>query len=60
MSINDNVKSVRHDVKNQLSSITLALEQLRFEVDEENADAQYYLDTILSSCKSIDTLLDTL
>jgi nitrogen fixation/metabolism regulation signal transduction histidine kinase len=50
----------KHEVKNQLSSISLALEQLRYEVSEDSADAQYCLDAILASCKSINNLVDNL
>ncbi|RKR81399.1 hypothetical protein BDD43_1545 [Mucilaginibacter gracilis] len=50
----------KHDIKNQLSNITLALGQLRFEIPPDNAETQFYLDTILGSCKNIDSLLDNL
>jgi nitrogen-specific signal transduction histidine kinase len=51
---------VKHDIKNQLSNISLALEQLRFEVPDQNEDSKYYMDTIFSSVKKINTLLDDL
>ena len=64
MSANENPLSntrlFKHEVKNQLSSISMALEQLRYEVAEDSADAEYLLDTILASCKSIDSLVDNL
>ena len=51
---------VKHDIKNQLSNISLALEQLRFEIPDQNEDCKYYLDTIFASVKKINTLLDDL
>lgn len=50
----------KHDVKNQLSNISLALEQLRFEIPDQNEDCKYYLDTIFTSCKKINSLLEDL
>lgn len=49
-----------HDIRNQLSNISLALEQLRFEIPDQNEDCKYYLDTIFSSCKKINTILEAL
>jgi hypothetical protein len=47
----------KHDIKNQLSSITLALEQLKWEVSDENPDIQLYIEMIENSCKSINDTL---
>lgn len=51
---------IKHDIKNQLSNITLSLEQLRFEIPEDSTDGRFYFDTILSSCKNINNLLNNL
>jgi len=51
---------IKHDIKNQLSNISLALEQLRFEIPDQTEDIQYYLDTIFTSVKKINTILDHL
>jgi hypothetical protein len=51
---------IKHDIKNQLSNITLALEQLQFETNSKDPDVAYYFATIFSSCKKITSLLDNL
>jgi nitrogen-specific signal transduction histidine kinase len=51
---------IKHDIKNQLSNISLALEQLRFEVPDESEDCQYYVETIFTSIKKINTILDSM
>ena len=56
----DNLRQLRHDIKNQLSNIHLALEQLKYEIPEISADCLFYLDTISTSSKQIDNLLNTL
>jgi hypothetical protein len=48
---------VKHDIKNQLSNITLVLEQLKHEVPNSGADYFDYLDMISISAKQIDALL---
>ena len=61
--INDNnggrteLQDLRHDIRNQLSAIQLALEQLRYEIAPDSVDGAFYLDTISTSCVLIDTLL---
>jgi len=57
MSSEDSTNALKHDINNQLSSITLCLEQLRFEVAGQNDDIAYYFDTIEASCKNITQLL---
>jgi signal transduction histidine kinase len=49
-----------HDIRNHLSSVSLALEQLRYEITEPTEDCEYYMDTINDSCKKINTLLSDL
>lgn len=48
---------LRHDIYNQLSNIYLSVEQLRYEIPEDVADCSFYLESILSSSKKINTLL---
>jgi hypothetical protein len=50
-------KNLKHDIRNQLSTIQLALEQLRYEIPSDSADCVFYIDTIAASCVVIDTLL---
>jgi hypothetical protein len=50
-------KNLKHDIRNQLSAIQLAIEQLRYEIPLDSADSIFYLDTIAASCVVIDTLL---
>jgi nitrogen-specific signal transduction histidine kinase len=53
----DALRNLKHDIKNQLSNIHLALEQLRYEVSDPTADALFYMDTIAMSSAKIDSLL---
>ncbi|WP_448701580.1 histidine kinase dimerization/phospho-acceptor domain-containing protein [Mucilaginibacter sp. AW1-3] len=55
---NASVRMLKHDIKNQLSNIVLALSQLEYEMPETNADQKFYLDTINDSCKKINQLLN--
>jgi hypothetical protein len=48
---------LKHDVKNQLSNIHLAIEQLRYEVENPTEDCVFYMDTIAASCAKIDSLI---
>jgi signal transduction histidine kinase len=50
-------KNLKHDIRNQLSAIQLAIEQLRYEIPSDSADGVFYLDTIAASCVVIETLL---
>ncbi|WP_345954213.1 hypothetical protein [Mucilaginibacter sp. PAMB04168] len=51
---------LKHDVKNQLSNIHLAIEQLRYEVENPSTDCIFYMDTIATSCTQINNLLNTI
>ncbi|MFD0766737.1 histidine kinase dimerization/phospho-acceptor domain-containing protein [Mucilaginibacter lutimaris] len=51
------VDMLRHDIKNQLSNIYLALEGLRYEVEDQNGDLDLYMDSITQSAQKIDKLL---
>jgi hypothetical protein len=56
--INDQtMRALKHDIKNQLSNILLAIEQLRYEIPEPTADCMFYLDSISLSSATIDALL---
>ncbi|QXV66032.1 hypothetical protein INP83_02750 [Mucilaginibacter sp. 21P] len=48
---------LRHDIRNQLSNIQLALAGLEFECDQTSEDLALYLSSIAESAKRIDKLL---
>lgn len=54
---NDAIRVVRHDVKNQLSNIHLAIEQLRYEIPDISDDCKFYLDSIIKSSEIINKLI---
>jgi hypothetical protein len=49
---------LRHDIKNQLSNIVLAVEQLKYEITEPTEDCAFYLEAIATSCKNINDILN--
>ncbi|MBS7565433.1 hypothetical protein KHS38_13560 [Mucilaginibacter sp. Bleaf8] len=51
------LRRLKHDVKNQLSNIHLAVEQLRYELPDPSSDTIFYMDTIATSCAKINDLL---
>jgi nitrogen-specific signal transduction histidine kinase len=51
---------LKHDIRNQLSNIHLALEGLKYEVDDQKGDLDLYFDSMSQSAKKIDKLLDVL
>lgn len=51
---------LKHDIRNQLSNIQLALEGLKYEVDNPNGDLDLYFDSMAQSAKKIDKLLEGL
>jgi hypothetical protein len=53
----DVMRTLRHDIKNQLSNIFLAIEQLRYELPDDSVDCIFYLDLISKSSEKINTLL---
>jgi hypothetical protein len=53
----ETMRALKHDVKNQLSNILLAIEQLRYEIKEPTEDCIFYLDAISMSSARIDGLL---
>ncbi len=56
---NDNLRKLKHDIKNQLSNIHLALEQLKYEIPDLSDDCLFYLDTILTSSTQINNILNS-
>lgn len=50
-------KALKHDIKNQLSNIYLAIEQLKYELPEVTTDISFYLDMINTSCNNINSVL---
>lgn len=55
---NEVTQRLKHDIKNQLSNILLAIEQLRYEIPEPTDDCLFYLDSISMSSARIDKLLN--
>jgi nitrogen fixation/metabolism regulation signal transduction histidine kinase len=54
----DTLALLGHDIRNQLSNIQLALEQLRYELPADiHADCIFYMDTIAMSSAKINSLL---
>ena len=49
---------LKHDIRNQLSNIQLALEGLKYEVDNQKGELDLYFDSMSQSAKKIDKLLD--
>lgn len=47
------LRTLRHDIKNQLSNIHLAVEQLRYEIPDISEDCTFYLDSIIKSSEVI-------
>jgi hypothetical protein len=55
------IRRVRHDIRNQLSNINLAVEQLKYEIpDDIGSDSAFYINTIAMSCAKINLLLNDL
>jgi nitrogen fixation/metabolism regulation signal transduction histidine kinase len=48
---------LRHDIKNQLSSIHMALETLRYETPNPSEDFTFCMETIFTSAAKINELL---
>jgi nitrogen-specific signal transduction histidine kinase len=53
----DALRQLKHDIRNQLSNIHLALEQLKYEMPDPSADCLFYMDTISTSSININKLL---
>ena len=51
------LRLIKHDIKNQLSNIQLALDTIRHEVNNPNEDIKFCIDTIADSAEKIDALI---
>jgi hypothetical protein len=51
------MSKLRHDIKNQLSNITLIIGELRYELADGSADCKMYLDMMEQSAFTINDLL---
>ena len=56
----EDLRTMKHDVKNQLSNIHLAIEQLRYEVENPTEDCVFYMDTIAASCAKINSMIQNI
>jgi hypothetical protein len=56
----EDLSTIKHDIKNQLSSIHLAIAQLRYEVENPTADCVFYMETIATSCANIDRIIENI
>jgi nitrogen-specific signal transduction histidine kinase len=55
------IRRLRHDIRNQLSNINLAVEQLKYEIpDDAGSDSEFLISTIADSCERINILLNDL
>ncbi len=53
----DALRLIKHDIKNQLSNIHLALDSLKYDLDDTTEDVKFCIDTIAASAAKIDSLL---
>ena len=53
------IKVLKHDIKNQLSNIQLALDGLKYETADREAELELYIDSIAKSAVIIDQLLNS-
>ncbi|GAA4101201.1 hypothetical protein [Mucilaginibacter panaciglaebae] len=53
----ETMRRLRHDIKNQLSNIHLALDTLKYEVEQPSEDFLYCIDAIFASASKINELL---
>lgn len=58
----EKLRAFKHDIKNQLSNMYLAIDQLRYELEKVEAGsfASFCVDTIANSCTSINKQLENL
>ena len=54
------LRLIKHDIKNQLSNIHLALNTLKYEVDNPTEDFSFCVDTINASALKINELVKEL
>ena len=53
----ETMRKLKHDIKNQLSTIHLALENLKYETPDPTDDFKYCIETIFTSAAKINELL---
>lgn len=53
----ETLRTIRHDIKNQLSNISLALEALEYENTKPSEDFTFCINTISTSARHIDELI---
>lgn len=53
----ETLRLIKHDIKNQLSNIHLALNSLKYDLDDTTGDVKFCIDTIAASAAKIDSLL---
>ena len=53
----DQLRKLKHDIRNQLSNVHLALEQLKYELPYLNEEGLFYMEMIDTSAKKINDLL---
>ncbi len=53
----ETLRMLRHDIKNQLSNIHMALETLRYETPNPSEDFTFCMETIFTSAAKINELL---
>jgi nitrogen-specific signal transduction histidine kinase len=57
-SEDDQLRKLKHDIRNQLSNVHLALEQLKYELPDVNEECLFYIEMIDTSAKKINELLN--
>lgn len=57
---NQSLRLIKHDIKNQLSNIHLALDSLKYEVANPTEDFNFCIETIVASALKIDELVKEL
>ena len=56
----NSLRTLRHDINNQLTNIVIALEQLKYEIPNPSEDCTFYINSISISSAKINTLLNQL
>jgi len=56
----NSLRTLRHDINNQLTNIVIALEQLKYEIPNPSEDCIFYINSISISSAKINTLLNQL
>jgi len=54
----DQLRKLKHDIRNQLSNVHLALEQLKYELPDINDEGLFFIEMIDTSAKKINELLN--